>query len=83
VRLNVSNFKYFAIRSNHEWKWGAFAELIHNSADAQAKHVTIDLAVHSPVVLRIKDDGYGMDYDQMKRMLNIGHKVRSLSDLEM
>eukprot|EP00300_Choanocystis_sp_HF-7_P009537 c16481_g1_i1.p1 GENE.c16481_g1_i1~~c16481_g1_i1.p1 ORF type:complete len:326 (+),score=70.41 c16481_g1_i1:32-1009(+) len=61
--------------SNHaEFKWGAFAELIHNSYDAKATKCEISLHRVSPPVIRIKDNGVGMSHNDIQMMLTIGHE---------
>uniref|UniRef100_A0A0D9WS76 CW-type domain-containing protein n=1 Tax=Leersia perrieri TaxID=77586 RepID=A0A0D9WS76_9ORYZ len=63
------------------WIFGAIAELIDNSRDARASRLNISIkslfskkAEKKVPVLSVIDDGHGMTYDEMMRMISFGHK---------
>ncbi|XP_062229277.1 uncharacterized protein LOC133927042 [Phragmites australis] len=63
------------------WIFGAIAELIDNSRDAGASRLSISIeslfskkAQRKIPVLSVIDDGYGMTYADMMRMISFGHK---------
>ncbi|KAK8455808.1 hypothetical protein SEVIR_4G222800v4 [Setaria viridis] len=63
------------------WIFGAIAELIDNSRDAGASRLSISIeslfskkAQRKIPVLSIIDDGHGMTYADMMRMISFGHK---------
>ncbi|CAN6177515.1 unnamed protein product [Urochloa humidicola] len=63
------------------WIFGAIAELIDNSRDAGASRLSISIeslfskkAQRKIPVLSVIDDGHGMTYADMMRMISFGHK---------
>uniref|UniRef100_J3MFY0 CW-type domain-containing protein n=1 Tax=Oryza brachyantha TaxID=4533 RepID=J3MFY0_ORYBR len=63
------------------WVFGAIAELIDNSRDADASRLNISIkslfskkAERKIPVLCVIDDGHGMTYAEMMRMISFGHK---------
>ncbi|XP_062234172.1 uncharacterized protein LOC133931336 [Phragmites australis] len=63
------------------WIFGAIAELIDNSRDAGASRLNISIesmfskkAERKIPVLSVMDDGHGMSYVDMMRMISFGHK---------
>ncbi|GJN38845.1 hypothetical protein PR202_gb27923 [Eleusine coracana subsp. coracana] len=63
------------------WIFGAIAELIDNSRDAGASRLSISVeymfskkAQNKIHVLSVIDDGHGMTYTDMMRMISFGHK---------
>ncbi|KAK3130843.1 hypothetical protein QOZ80_6BG0498700 [Eleusine coracana subsp. coracana] len=63
------------------WIFGAIAELIDNSRDAGASRLSISVeymflkkAQNKIPVLSVIDDGHGMTYTDMMRMISFGHK---------
>ncbi|KAF8687781.1 hypothetical protein HU200_042717 [Digitaria exilis] len=63
------------------WIFGAIAELIDNSRDAGASRLDISIeylfskkAQKKIPVLSVIDDGHGMAYSDMMRMISFGHK---------
>lgn len=63
------------------WIFGAVAELIDNSRDAGASRLNISIksmfskkAEGKVPVLSVIDDGHGMTYSEMMRMISFGHK---------
>uniref|UniRef100_A0A0A9DMR8 CW-type domain-containing protein n=1 Tax=Arundo donax TaxID=35708 RepID=A0A0A9DMR8_ARUDO len=63
------------------WIFGAIAELIDNSRDAGASRLSISIeslfskkAQRKIPVLSVIDDGHGMAYADMMRMISFGHK---------
>ncbi|KAL6603819.1 hypothetical protein ACP70R_044180 [Stipagrostis hirtigluma subsp. patula] len=63
------------------WIFGAIAELIDNSRDAGASRLNISIesmfskkAERKIPVLSVIDDGHGMSYADMMRMISFGHK---------
>ncbi|KAL5225019.1 hypothetical protein ABZP36_011658 [Zizania latifolia] len=63
------------------WIFGAIAELIDNSRDAGASRLNISIkslflkkAERKIPVLSVIDDGHGMTYAEMMRMISFGHK---------
>ncbi|RLN12828.1 MORC family CW-type zinc finger protein 3-like [Panicum miliaceum] len=63
------------------WIFGAIAELIDNSRDAGASRLNISVeslfskkAQRKIPVLSVIDDGHGMTYADMMRMISFGHK---------
>ncbi|PVH47527.1 hypothetical protein PAHAL_4G080600 [Panicum hallii] len=63
------------------WIFGAIAELIDNSRDAGASRLNISVeslfskkAQRKITVLSVIDDGQGMTYADMMRMISFGHK---------
>ncbi|KAL6873478.1 hypothetical protein ACP4OV_013560 [Aristida adscensionis] len=63
------------------WIFGAVAELIDNSRDAGASRLNISIesmfskkAQSKIPVLSVIDDGHGMSYSDMMRMISFGHK---------
>ncbi|WVZ79373.1 hypothetical protein U9M48_026955 [Paspalum notatum var. saurae] len=66
------------------WIFGAIAELIDNSRDAGASRLSISIeslfskkAQGKIPVLSVIDDGHGMTYTDMIRMISFGHKRQS------
>lgn len=63
------------------WIFGAIAELIDNSRDACASRLSISIeylfskkAQSKIPILSVIDDGHGMTYTDMMRMISFGHK---------
>uniref|UniRef100_A0A7S4MLF4 CW-type domain-containing protein n=1 Tax=Odontella aurita TaxID=265563 RepID=A0A7S4MLF4_9STRA len=65
---------------HNRWPFGGLAELLHNSADADASLVSVGTfptpvgadPFHPHFALDISDDGKGMDHGDMVRMMRIG-----------
>eukprot|EP00043_Microstomoeca_roanoka_P018560 m.200315 g.200315 ORF g.200315 m.200315 type:complete len:1181 (-) comp16853_c0_seq9:124-3666(-) len=74
MRLNPDFLKREA-RQRHEWIFGAFAELIHNSSDADAAVVEIDVrTLDGHKFIELKDDGVGMSKDEIQTMMRLGRQ---------
>ncbi|XP_066372244.1 uncharacterized protein [Miscanthus floridulus] len=68
-------------QTHASWIFGAIAELIDNSRDAGASRLSISIehlfskkAQKKIPVLSVIDDGHGMTYPDMMRMISFGHK---------
>lgn len=64
--------------TSHVSPLSAFAELVDNSKDADAKRVCIDYEhINGVPVLIIKDDGTGMDFESLQNCMNLGFTKKS------
>ncbi|KAJ8388522.1 hypothetical protein AAFF_G00132360 [Aldrovandia affinis] len=76
IPLSAVNPQYLNANStSHKWPFGAFAELIDNAydPDVNAKHLWIDWTRTKNLdCLIFMDNGKGMDYDKMHKMLSFG-----------
>ncbi|KAG2612916.1 hypothetical protein PVAP13_4KG321600 [Panicum virgatum] len=68
-------------QTHASWIFGAIAELVDNSRDAGASRLNISVeslfskkAQRKIPVLSVIDDGHGMTYADMMRMISFGHK---------
>ncbi|KAL5652262.1 hypothetical protein ACJX0J_037720, partial [Zea mays] len=68
-------------QTHASWIFGAIAELIDNSRDAGASRLSISIehlfskkAQKKIPVLSVIDDGHGMTYPDIMRMISFGHK---------
>ncbi|XP_035265607.1 MORC family CW-type zinc finger protein 3-like [Anguilla anguilla] len=77
IPLSAMNPKYLHTNcTSHTWAFGAFAELIDNAydPDVNAKHLWIDSTrIKDKECLIIMDDGTGLDYNKMFKMLSFGY----------
>ena len=74
LRVSVGFLKKEAYH-RHEWMFGAFAELIHNASDANATEVRITPdQVNGLQVLRIQDNGDGMNKEEIDIMMQLGRR---------
>jgi len=64
-----------ASAQTHQWVFGAFAELIHNAFDAGADTIKIQEppAWRHRQILQVSDNGQGMTFDEMQRMMTFGN----------
>uniref|UniRef100_A0A9J7YFQ7 MORC family CW-type zinc finger 3a n=1 Tax=Cyprinus carpio carpio TaxID=630221 RepID=A0A9J7YFQ7_CYPCA len=76
IPLSALNPKFLHTNStSHTWPFGAIAELIDNAydPDVSAKQFWIDkTTIKSQDCLTFMDNGAGMDYDKMYKMLSFG-----------
>ncbi|XDV30371.1 hypothetical protein PO909_033305 [Leuciscus waleckii] len=76
IPLSAVNPKFLHTNStSHTWPFSAFAELIDNAydPDVSAKQFWIDkTAIRGQDCLSFMDNGAGMDYDKMHKMLSFG-----------
>ena len=90
VSLQADNFLQIQ-KQNHRWLNGAVAELIHNSADADAKSLSITFEQNENAKLawtedrgadrvRLQDDGNGMAHEDINRMLMFGKSGQADDD---
>jgi hypothetical protein len=60
----------------HDWLFGAVAELIHNSRDAGATRITVSVRHQFgsplPPIFVVDDDGSGMSHEELRLMLSFG-----------
>ncbi|KAF5932686.1 hypothetical protein HYC85_028857 [Camellia sinensis] len=69
--------------TSHKWVLGAFAELLDNSLDEVcngATFVNVDMLKSKKdggKMLRIEDNGGGMDPDKMRQCISLGYSVKS------
>ncbi|THG05877.1 hypothetical protein TEA_030101 [Camellia sinensis var. sinensis] len=69
--------------TSHKWVLGAFAELLDNSLDEVcngATFVNVDMLKGKKdggKMLRIEDNGGGMDPDKMRQCISLGYSVKS------
>ncbi|XP_035265608.1 MORC family CW-type zinc finger protein 3-like isoform X1 [Anguilla anguilla] len=77
IPLSAMSPKYLHTNcTSHTWAFGAFAELIDNAydPDVNAKHLWIDRTqIKDKECLIIMDDGAGLDYNKMLKMLSFGY----------
>ncbi|KAI3889095.1 hypothetical protein MKW92_051100 [Papaver armeniacum] len=64
---------------DHEWSFGAVAQLVDNAQDAQATRLEISIDTHYSAgvgknipIMSIIDNGHGMSHEEIKQMLCIG-----------
>ncbi|KAG6550178.1 hypothetical protein Mapa_008136 [Marchantia paleacea] len=69
------------------WQFGGLAELVDNARDAQATRLNISITMVKMKgksdlmpLLRIEDNGRGMNHDEIVRMLQFGHKMANHKD---
>ncbi len=77
--LSVNNVAlYREIASNLVNPLEIIREAISNSHDAQAKEISIDISRNedNDVVIRISDDGTGMDQEGFQRFFNLGDSLK-------
>ncbi|XP_030622888.1 MORC family CW-type zinc finger protein 3-like [Chanos chanos] len=76
--------KYLHANStSHTWAFGAIAELIDNAydPDVRAKNFWIDKKViKEKICLTFRDNGVGMDYEKMYKMLSFGFSEKEEID---
>ncbi|KAG5835002.1 hypothetical protein ANANG_G00267490 [Anguilla anguilla] len=76
IPLSSVNPQYLHANStSHTWAFSAIAELIDNAydPDVDAKHIWIDWTkIKDLDCLTFTDDGAGMDFDEMHKMLSFG-----------
>ena len=64
----------------HDWVFGAVAELIHNARDAGASRISLSVrhqpASPLPPILVVDDDGSGMGHEELRLMLSFGSDQR-------
>lgn len=59
----------------HTWAFGAIAELVHNSSDAEATEVRVSLECLGPkddTTFVVIDNGHGMTHPEMEQLFTIG-----------
>ncbi|KAG9348790.1 hypothetical protein JZ751_029107 [Albula glossodonta] len=80
IPLCALNPKYlYSNSTSHSWPFGAFAELIDNAydPDVSAKQLWIDRTQIKDVeCLIFMDNGTGMEYDKMHKMLSFGYSEK-------
>ncbi|KAI1885224.1 hypothetical protein AGOR_G00217970 [Albula goreensis] len=80
IPLCALNPKYlYSNSTSHSWPFGAFAELIDNAydPDVSAKQLWIDRTqVKDVECLVFMDNGTGMEYDKMHKMLSFGYSEK-------
>ncbi|BBN19872.1 MORC family CW-type zinc finger protein [Marchantia polymorpha subsp. ruderalis] len=69
------------------WQFGGLAELVDNARDAQATRLNISITTVKMKgksdlmpLLRIEDNGRGMNHEEIVRMLQFGHKMANHKD---
>lgn len=74
LRIDVGFLRKEAYH-RHEWIFGAFAELIHNSSDADATKVAIKtVPLSNKTLLEITDNGVGMSKEDIDFMMQLGRQ---------
>ncbi len=85
------NMLHNLAQQHAHWELGALAELIHNADGADAEELKIEVLDdseprHGPFVGEFKctllfaDNGKGMDREDMKYMMNLGHDLQEHQD---
>ena len=63
----------------HQWVFGAIAELVHNSVEANSSSLWITLQMKwGREVLTVVDDGCGMDERELRGLLTFGKDIKVL-----
>ncbi|XP_047314905.1 ATPase MORC2B-like [Impatiens glandulifera] len=88
IQMHPSYLKTLG-QAHSDWIFGAIAELVDNARDAKSTKLEISIEmVHSKVadeeipMLCITDDGLGMNYVEIARMLSFGHQQPDVDDPE-
>ncbi|XP_062861760.1 MORC family CW-type zinc finger protein 3-like [Trichomycterus rosablanca] len=80
IPISAVNPQYLHTNStSHKWPFSAIAELIDNGFDAKAKKFWIDKQiVKEQICLVFMDNGAGMDFNEMHKMLSFGFNDKQL-----
>ena len=73
--MRISHHFLRDLTHQHDWCWGAIAELVHNSKDAGAKSCKIYVRLIGPSKvphLVVEDDGSGMTHKELNNALMFG-----------
>ncbi|GMH14936.1 hypothetical protein Nepgr_016777 [Nepenthes gracilis] len=88
VRIDPSYLKTLG-QAHSGWIFGAIAELVDNSRDANASRLDISIetiyykkAASNIPMLSVIDDGHGMSHDEICRMVSFGHKQPDREELD-